>query len=339
MSNSKKKNYKKRKPNAHIMPKVHVNVKEKSKWEMIMDEWMWLFTLIAIIAVIAAFIIFAPMCSEGGACYEACQNCSAEETVSESDVEDPNAPVKFTDQLANPKNGEEIAVFETTAGTFKVRLFPNNAPATVENFVNLIKEGYYDGVTFHRVIKDFMVQTGDPTASGSGGKTFTGEPLKDEYDNGLYHFRYALSMANTGMANSGTSQFFIVQSDKVFAGMDENRNVTEFTVDQLITQVGYDEGVAHFYGMFGGTPTLDAEARKGSGVPAHTVFGQVFEGVEVIDAIAAVQVNENDKPLEDVIINKAYIDTYSIQYISGSDGNALEIEVSGTDTASAADAQ
>lgn len=296
-----------------------------------MNEWLWLFTLIAIIIVIAAFIIGIPMCNEGGACYECAQSCAKDEAVvSETDVEDPNAPADFTDQLAVPENGEEIAVFETTAGTFKIRLFPKNAPETVTNFTNLIRSGYYDGVSFHRVIENFMIQGGDPTATGSGGSTFTGGVLKDEYDNGLYHFRYALSMANTGMPNSGTSQFFIVQSDKIFAGMDDTGAVTEFTVDQLITQLGYEEGVAHFYGMFGGTPTLDAEARKGSGVPAHTVFGQVFEGVEVIDKIAAVETDDNDKPLEDVIITKAYIDTYSIQYISGSDGNALEIEVSGS---------
>ena len=331
MSNSKKKNYKKRKNNAHTQPKVHVNVQEKSRFEQIMDEWLWLFTLIGIIIVIAAFIIGIPMCNEGGACYECAQSCAKEEVVSETDVEDPNAPAKFTDQLALPEDGEEIAVFETTAGTFKVRLFPKNAPETVTNFTNLIRSGYYDGISFHRVIEDFMIQGGDPTGTGSGGSTFTGGALVDEYDNGLYHFRYALSMANTGMPNSGTSQFFIVQSDKMFAGMDEEGEVTEFTVDQLITQLGYEEGVAHFYGMFGGTPTLDAEARKGSGVPAHTVFGQVFDGVDVIDAIAAVETDENDKPLEDVIITKAYIKDFVKVVVSSGD-------VSGADV-SAADAQ
>ncbi len=329
MSNSKKKNYKKRKPNAHIKPKVHVNVKEETPFQKFMSEWLWLVTLVVIIAVIASMIIFIPMCNEGGACYI---DCSRNETVvSETDVDDANKPASFTEQLAVPANGEEIAVFETTAGTFKVRLFPNNAPETVTNFTNLIKSGYYDGVTFHRVIENFMVQTGDPTGTGSGGSTFTGGALRDEYDNGLYHFRYALSMANTGMANSGTSQFFVVQSDKVFAGMDESGTVSTFTIDQLITQLGYDEGVANLYNMIGGTPTLDAEARKGSGVPAHTVFGQVFDGVQVIDAIAAVETDENDKPLEDVVITKAYMDTYSIEYLSNSDGSVLELEASSSD--------
>ena len=331
MSNSKKKNYKKRKANAHIQPKVHVNVQEASKFEKIMDEWLWLFTLVGIIIVIAAFIIGIPMCNEGGACYECTQSCAKEEVVSQTDVEDPNAPASFTDQLALPENGEQIAVFETTAGTFKVRLFPNNAPETVANFTNLIRSGYYDGISFHRVIDGFMIQGGDPTGTGSGGSTFTGGALKDEYDNGLYHFRYALSMANTGMANSGTSQFFVVQSDKIFAGMDETGEVNEFTVDQLITQLGYEEGIAHFYGMFGGTPTLDAEARKGSGVPAHTVFGQVFDGVEVIDKIAAVETDENDKPLEDVIITKAYIKDFVKVVVSAGDVSTADV--------SAADAQ
>ena len=236
MSKSKKKNYKKRKTNAHTTPKVHVNVQEESKLHSFMEEWLWLFTLIAIVLIIAALVIFIPMCNPGGACYETCQSCSEkEEIVSETDVDDPNAPADFTDQLALPENGEKIAVFETTAGTFKMRLFRNNAPQTVDNFTNLIQSGYYDGITFHRVIENFMIQGGDPTGTGSGGSTFLGGALPDEYDNGLYHFKYAVSMANTGMANSGTSQFFIVQSDKMFAGMDEDGTVNEFTVDQLIT--------------------------------------------------------------------------------------------------------
>ena len=331
MSNSRKKTHKKRKITPHTAPKVQINVKEESKMQQFLSEWTWLITLVAIIAAIAALIICLPMCYEGGACYECAQSCAKEdEVLSDTDVSDSDI-AGFAEQLATPKNGEQIAVFETTAGTFKVRLFPENAPQTVDNFTNLIRSGYYDGVTFHRVIQDFMVQTGDPTATGSGGSTFTGGTLPDEYDNGLYHFRYALSMANTGMPNSGTSQFFIVQSDKIFAGMDETGAVATFKVDELITKFGYEEGVAHFYNMFGGTPTLDAETRKGSGVPAHTVFGQVFDGVEVIDAIAAVATDENDKPLEDVVITRAYIDTFSIEYASDSDGNTLEVELSATD--------
>jgi|GEM_PF-89743 len=327
MSNSKKKNYKKRKPNAHIKPKVHVNVKEETPFQKFMNEWLWLVTLVVIIGLIAALIIFIPMCNEGGACYV---DCSRNEVVSESDVDDANAPATFADQLAVPANGEKIAVFETTAGTFKIRLFRNNAPITVDNFTNLIQSGYYDGVTFHRVIDGFMIQGGDPTGTGTGGKTFLGGALPDENDNGLYHFRYAVSMANTGAPNSGTSQFFIVDADNVFAGVDQSGKVNTYTVDELITKLNYDEGVANLYNMIGGTPILDAEARVGTGVPAHTVFGQVFEGVEVIDAISGVETDENDKPLEDVVIIRAYVENYSIEYISDGDG-ILEIEVSGTD--------
>ena len=246
----------------------------------------------------------------------------------------------FVLYLTNMKQTKEclqmITIEMENGKKIEIELYPDVAPITVENFTKLADEGFYDGLIFHRVISGFMIQGGDPTGTGSGGSTFTGAPLRDEYDNGLYLFRYALSMANTGMAHSGTSQFFIVQSDKMFAGMDETGTVNEFTVDQLITQLGYEEGVAHFYSMFGGTPTLDAEARKGSGVPAHTVFGQVYEGVEVIDKIAAVQTDANDKPVEDVIITRAYIDTHSIDYISGEDGNALEVEAT---TTTAPDAQ
>jgi len=331
MSESRKKNYKKRKKSAHVPTKQHVNVREESKVEKFLNEWLWLVTLGVIVVLVALLIVFIPMCNEGGACYECAQSCSAEtetdETVSETD-----AKADYTEQLLDPEEGEEIAVVETTKGTFKIRLFPENAPETVANFKGLISEGYYDGITFHRVIPGFMIQGGDPTGTGTGGKTYSGAALPDENNNGLYHFRYALSMANTGAPKSGSSQFFIVQSDSCFAGMDETGTIAStYTAQELIDNFGYDEGVAHFYNQFGGTPTLDYEVKQLTGYAAHTVFGQVFEGVEVIDAIAYVETDANDKPVEDVVINRIYLEKYTSGTISAADVSAAD--------ASAADAQ
>lgn len=325
MSESRKKNYKKRKKTAHTKTNpVHVNVREETKLQKFLNEWLWLVTLGVIVLLVALMIVFIPMCNEGGACYVDMDSCAKEDVVdetSDSDVAD------YIEQLLDPEDGEEIAVMETSKGTIKIRLFPENAPQTVANFKGLISEGYYDGITFHRVIPGFMIQGGDPTGTGTGGKTYSGQALPDEYDNGLYHFRYALSMANTGAPNSGSSQFFIVQSDCAFAGMDSTGTiVSTYTVDEMINNIGYEEGVAQFYNQFGGTPILDAEVRVPMGGVAHTVFGQVFEGEEIINTIANVATDDNDKPLEDVTINRVYLETYHDHEVSGADVSAADAQ-------------
>jgi len=98
-----------------------------------------------------------------------------------------------------------FAIFETGRGTIRVELFPDKAPLTVANFVNLARRGFYDGLNFHRVIPDFMVQGGCPEGSGRGGP---GYRFEDETDNGVRHERGVLSMANAGPDTNG-SQFFI----------------------------------------------------------------------------------------------------------------------------------
>jgi peptidyl-prolyl cis-trans isomerase A (cyclophilin A) len=103
--------------------------------------------------------------------------------------------------MANP-----VVVFETNHGTFKAELFEDKAPKTAGNFLQLVKEGYYNGVIFHRVIDGFMIQGGDPTGTGRGGPGYT---IKDEFGPGLKHdSEGVLSMANAG-PNTGGSQFFI----------------------------------------------------------------------------------------------------------------------------------
>ena len=103
----------------------------------------------------------------------------------------------FTDgtnfpQLEEPEKGEEIAVLTTNKGVIKIKLCPEEAPKAVENFKGLVNEGYYDGLTFHRVINDFMIQGGDPNGDGTGGESIWGGKFEDEYNGDMYHFRGAL---------------------------------------------------------------------------------------------------------------------------------------------------
>ncbi len=99
-------------------------------------------------------------------------------------------------------------VLETTQGTIEMELFPEIAPLAVENFMTHIKNGYYNGIAFHRIIKNFMIQGGDPTESGRGGKSIWGKPFKDEYKNKTFNKVGVLAMANAGPSTNG-SQFFI----------------------------------------------------------------------------------------------------------------------------------
>lgn len=181
---------------------------------------------------------------------------------------------------------ERLVEMVTTKGTMKIKLFPEVAPKTVENFIQLSEKGYYEGIIFHRVIYDFMIQGGDPTGTGMGGESIYGDKFEDEFSMEAFNLYGALSMANAG-PNTNGSQFFIVQMKQVPAQM----------LSQL-KQGGWPEEIADKYAEVGGTPWLDQK---------HTVFGQVVEGFDVLEAIAAVQVGPQDKPLEDVVIEKINI--------------------------------
>jgi cyclophilin family peptidyl-prolyl cis-trans isomerase len=111
-------------------------------------------------------------------------------------------------QLSSPKKGDLTAVMKTSMGNLSIRLFPEEAPRTVENFVVHAKAGYYDNLKFHRIINNFMIQGGDPEGNGTGGQSIYGSPFKDEFSPRLYNLRGALSMANSG-PNTNGSQFFI----------------------------------------------------------------------------------------------------------------------------------
>lgn len=184
------------------------------------------------------------------------------------------------DQAKGPK-----ATIKTNHGDIVIQLFPEEAPMTVENFVRLAQKGYYDGVTFHRVTSDFMIQGGDPEGTGAGGQSIWGHNFEDEFSNELFNLRGALSMANAG-PNTNGSQFFIVQ----------NKNMPKRFIQQL-RDAQYPEEVVKAYKQ-GGTPWLDHR---------HTVFGHLTEGMDVVDEIAKVAKDGNDKPLEDVVITTVEI--------------------------------
>ena len=190
----------------------------------------------------------------------------------------------MVDQLKKPQAGETVCVMHTNKGDISIRMFPEDAPKAVENFTTLAKDGYYDGIIFHRVINNFMIQGGDPTGTGCGGESMWGKPFKDEFTENRHNLRGALSMANAGPGTNG-SQFFIVQAKAV-----DPRLLKEM---KELEDHGFPKDVTEAYAKVGGTPHLDFR---------HTVFGQVFDGMDVVDEIAAVKVDRRDKPVDDVVI-------------------------------------
>ena len=121
-------------------------------------------------------------------------------------------------QLDKPLEGEVKMTMKTNFGDMKFRMFPDKAPKACENFLTHAENGYYNGLIFHRVINDFMIQGGDPTGTGMGGESIWGKAFEDEFDIELRNYRGALSMANSGPSTNG-SQFFVVQANKVPAMM------------------------------------------------------------------------------------------------------------------------
>lgn len=196
-------------------------------------------------------------------------------------------------QLMLPEKGEEIAIMKTNFGDIYIKLFPEVAPKAVENFIIHSKNGYYNGITFHRIIKDFMIQGGDPDGTGMGGKSIWNMPFEDEFNENYRNFKGALSMANAG-SNTNGSQFFIVQKS------DIDKNHLE-QMKQLGESSGYSDEVIRAYEEIGGTCWLDFR---------HTVFGQVFKGLDIVDKIAEVDVDMRDMPYEPVVIEEINIVEY-----------------------------
>lgn len=190
-------------------------------------------------------------------------------------------------QLSNDVTDNESEVLmHTSEGDITIKLFPKYAPLAVENFLTHAKEGYYNGVLFHRVISDFMIQSGDPKGDGTGGESIwknkdksidSGNGFKNEISPYLYNIRGAVAMANAGADTNG-SQFFI------------NQNTDDQS--QKLSSSSYPEPIIRAYAK-GGNPSLDGN---------YTVFGQVIDGMDVVDKIAQTATDDNDKPTTDVTI-------------------------------------
>lgn len=198
----------------------------------------------------------------------------------------------INEQLAPPKKGEKIAIMTTSLGSMKIKFFPKEAPKAVENFVTHSGNGYYNGIKFHRILNNFMIQSGDPKGDGTGGESIWRKPFEDEFSPLRHNFRGALSMANSGPKTNG-SQFFIVQKKTMTT--DDS---------QFLNGGGVSEAVAKKYMEIGGTAWLDNR---------HTVFGQVFEGMDVVDKIANVELANAAMgvPKEAVLIKKVEITTWN----------------------------
>lgn len=164
--------------------------------------------------------------------------------------------IKMVENIKTPNTKVKL---ETTKGDIIIELY-SDMPLTAGNFEKLVKEGFYDGTIFHRVIADFMIQGGDPTGTGMGGP---GYKIKDEFVKGRSNLRGTIAMANSG-PNTGGSQFFINLVDNIYLDYDKE--------------------------------PLSSK---------HPVFGEVIEGMDVVEEIGRVEVGRNDKPLEEIKIIKA----------------------------------
>lgn len=221
-----------------------------------------------------------------------------QQTLSSSDIQKQlEERLVQLNQLDFPQLNPEIADKEaavklvTSKGDITIKLFPELAPLAVENFLTHAKNGYYKGVSFHRVIKGFMIQGGDPEGTGRGGQSIwagkeakidNGNGFKNEPSDLLYNIRGALAMANAGPDTNG-SQFFINQNQE-----DQS---------QLLHPLYYPEKIITAY-KEGGNPRLDG---------GYTVFGQVIDGMDVVDSIAGLETDNQDKPLETVTITNIEI--------------------------------
>ncbi|MCS6990350.1 MAG: peptidylprolyl isomerase [Chitinophagales bacterium] len=190
-----------------------------------------------------------------------------------------------------PKEKRHTIEIITNYGTMRLMLF-NETPLHRDNMLKLVRERFYDSLLFHRVIKDFMIQGGDPESRHAAPGALLGRGeikgvgrIPAEFRSHLIHQKGALAAArdNNPEKASSNCQFYIVQGKKI--------NATELEAFAQRNGMNYTAEQRRIYETIGGTPHLDNN---------YTVFGQLIEGMEVLDAIAAVPTDRNDRPLTDV---------------------------------------
>lgn len=217
-------------------------------------------------------------------------------------------PVLAASVCAEKPAKPTLVELTTTLGRIKVQLY-DETPQHRDNFVKLVNEGFYDGLLFHRVIKNFMAQAGDPKSRdcdstarlGSGGLDYT-VPAEIVFPQ-LYHKRGALAAARLGdVVNperaSSACQFYLVQGKKY---SEQELNEIEHRINMVLRSTKpfkFTEAQRLQYGMFGGTPHLDGQ---------YTVFGEIVEGFDVLDKICAVETGQADRPVDDVRILRARV--------------------------------
>ncbi|HEX3021691.1 MAG TPA: peptidylprolyl isomerase [Lachnospiraceae bacterium] len=220
-------------------------------------------------------------------------------------------------QFSDPKKGDTVAeIVVKDYGSIFIRFFPDEAPKAVENFVTHSKDGYYDGLTFHRILNEFMIQGGDPKGDGTGGESIWGDNFEDEFSEKLQPYRGALCMANAGPGTNG-SQFFIVQAHPL------EKEYVETALKTYGFEIGktFTESFKSFCKQFYQTDLNDANAKKYielGGTPwlykAHTVFGQIYDeaSYDVLDKIASSEMADpqNGIPTQDVIIETIKISEF-----------------------------
>ena len=206
-------------------------------------------------------------------------------------------------QFAAPSDGDTIAIFSTSLGEVRAVLYPDAAPMAVYNFVGLARSGYYDGTIIWRSQYGFAVQGGDATGTGTGGSTiWSNPPYPLEADASLKHYTGALcaAFAQGGDVTGGNSQFYFVAALPDSVSSDQQAE---------LAQNGYTDSQVAAYAAVGGLPYLDN---------TDTVFGQVYQGMDVVDAMACVETTKDEdgndtwKPTEDaaITIEKVTITTY-----------------------------
>lgn len=214
------------------------------------------------------------------------------------DIDTEKSDVK---NFTAPEVGDDIIImkFKGYDGEVKIRLFPEYAELGVENFVGLAEKGYYDGLTMHRVMADFMIQGGDPLGTGTGGESLWGDKFDGGTSDKLTHAAGTIAYANSGSTSTDGSQFYIVTGETY-----DNDYLS------LLESKGYSfsDDIKKILASAGGAPWLDG---------GYTIFGQVYEGLDIIFAIQDVEVYQGNAmnpevstPVEPVVIEYVKVGKY-----------------------------
>lgn len=282
--------------------------------------------LLCLILALALMLTAAACGSPASTDSPASKVLGSEELVSQEQLRPQLNKEKLGYQLDPPQKGEEIAVVTMESGqVMKIRFFPDEAPKAVYSFKKHAMDGYYNGLTFHRVMANFMIQGGSPDGTGTDGESVWGTAFEDEFAPNLVNIDGALSMANAGPATNG-SQFFInctnspassdtwsyyeSQFEQFQQLYEENKEA--FDANPNAKTLDMDKVTGEYkkiYEEHGGNMHLDGAYSTNE--TGHTVFGQVFEGMESVYALSQVETNpENDKPVEDMVIKSIEIVEY-----------------------------